>query len=55
VVVAIADAMLTKETSLQSRTPGSKNARMITVSAIAPDCQRNLTGAFPFSVLKRYN
>jgi hypothetical protein len=32
VVIAIADAMLANETSLRSRTPGTKNVKMMTVS-----------------------
>jgi len=32
--------MLIKETTLQSATPGTRNAKIIAVSAMAPDCQR---------------
>ena len=42
VVIAIAVAMLANGTTLQSAIPGTRNAKMITASAIAPDCQRNL-------------
>jgi len=38
--IAIAAAMLIKETTLQSATPGTRNAKIIAVSAMAPDCQR---------------
>jgi hypothetical protein len=49
VVIAIADAMLPKATTLQSAIPGTTNARVIAASAIAADCQRSLT-AFRISL-----